>query len=378
MRIVIVTGEASGDVLAAGLIRELGRLLPGARFEGIAGPRMQALGCKSVYPMERLSVMGLFESFSRYPELIPLRGRLARLYQQQPPAIFIGVDAPDFNLHLEMKLHSAGIPTVHYVSPSVWAWRRYRIKKIRKAVDRMLVLFPFEKDFYAAHGVDAVFVGHPAADHLREEDRSSARMRLQIPANATVVALLPGSRITEVNYLADILVRAGQWLCGRIRNPRFLVPLVNTATRVRFEQALAEVADPGRFQLLDGDAHSAISAADAVLLASGTASLETLLLNRPMVITYRGHPLSWEIACRMLHVDHVGLPNLLAGRRLAPELLQNQARPAVLGAEILALLESPRARQRQLQAYGVIARQLRCNADVNAAQAVLALLDKRG
>ena len=377
MRVVIVTGEASGDALAAGLIRELSKHLPQAVFEGIAGPKMQALGCRSVYPMERLSVMGLVETFGRYPELIPLRWRLARQYRQQPPAIFIGVDAPEFNLDLEVKLHAAGIPTVHYVSPSLWAWRQYRIKKVRKAVDRMLVLFPFEKDFYAARGVDAVFVGHPAADHVQAEDRLAARMRLQLPANATVVALLPGSRITELNYLAETMVQAGHWLSGRIRNPRFVVPLINATLRARFEQALDGKVNPDLFHLLDGDAHSAISASDAVLVASGTATLETLLLNRPMVITYKGHTLSWEIISRMLHVDHVGLPNLLAGRRLAPELLQYQARPEALGAEILALLESPQARQRQTDAYIEIARDLRSNADQNAARAVLDVLEKR-
>ncbi len=376
MRIVIVTGEASGDALAAGLIRELSKHLPQATFEGIAGPKMQALGCRSVYPMERLSVMGLVEAMGRYPEVIPLRRRLARQYRRRPPALFIGVDAPDFNLHLEMKLHAAGIPTVHYVSPSLWAWRRYRIKKVRRAVGRMLVLFPFEKDFYQALGVDSVFVGHPAADHIQARDLHDARMHLQLPANATVVALLPGSRISELNYLAETMVRAGHWLSGRIRNPRFVVPLVNAGLRERFEQALNGNADPSLFHLLDGDAHSAISAADAVLVASGTATLETLLLNRPMVITYIGHPLSWEIVSRMLHVDHVGLPNLLAGRRLAPELLQYQARPEALGAEILALLESPQARQRQTDAYTLIARELRGNADQNAARAVLEVLER--
>ncbi len=377
MRVVIVTGEASGDILAAGLIRELSKHLPHAHFEGIAGPQMQALGCRSIYPMERLSVMGLYEAVGRYAEILPVRRRIARQYRQQPPAIFIGVDAPDFNVQLEMNLHAAGIPTVHYVSPSLWAWRRYRIKKIRKAVDRMLVLFPFEKDFYDAHGVDAVFVGHPAADRFKAQDLSAARMHLQLPVNSTVVALLPGSRMSEVNYLADVMVKAGQWLSGRIRNPRFVVPVVNAEVRARFEQALSSLPDPSSYLLLDGDASSAISAANAVLLASGTATLETLLLNRPMVITYIGHWLSWEIVSRMLRVEHVGLPNLLAGRPLAPELLQYKATPEALGAEVLALLENPRARELQTAAYTDIARKLRCDADANAARAVLEVLENR-
>jgi len=376
MRIVIVAGETSGDILAAGLIKQLRQHLPQAHFEGIAGPRMQAQGCHSIYPMERLSVMGLFEAVGRYGEVLPLRWRLARQYRQQPPAMFIGVDAPDFNIHLEMNLRAAGIPTVHYVSPSLWAWRRYRIKKIRKAVDRMLVLFPFEKDFYSEQGVDAVFVGHPAADRLQAEAPGAARMRLGLPANSTVIALLPGSRLSEVNYLSEVMVRTGRWLSTRVRNPRFVVPLVSAAIRKRFEQALGCFSGADLFHLLDGDAHSAVSAADVVLLASGTATLETLLLNRPMVITYIGHPLSWEIVSRMLQVKDVGLANLLAGHRVAPELLQYQATPQALGAEILALLNSPKARQRQLDAYQSIARTLRIDADANAAQAVIDILDK--
>ncbi len=375
-RIAIVAGEASGDALAAGLIRELVALIPGAVFEGIAGPKMRALGCQSVYPMERLSVMGLFEAVGRYPELIPVRRRLINQLIQQPPAVFIGVDAPDFNIQLEMKLHAVGIPTVHYVSPSLWAWRRYRIKKVRKAVDKMLVLFPFEKEFYRSHGVDADFVGHPAADQLKPQDPLLARRHLNIPANATVVALLPGSRTSEVKYLAKVMVRAGQWLSGRIRNPIFVVPLVNPQVRECFEQALAGVANSSCFKLLDGQSHQAISASDAVLLASGTATLETMLLNRPMVITYIGHPVSWEIASRMIHVDHVGLPNLLAGQRLAAELLQHEATPQALGAEVLALLDSAQARQRQTNAYTAIADTLRVNADVNAARAVYELLEQ--
>ena len=375
-RIAIVAGEASGDALAAGLIRELLELLPGANFEGIAGPKMRALGCQSVYPMERLSVMGLFEAVGRYPELIPVRRRLIDQYTNQPPAVFIGVDAPDFNIQLEMKLHAAGIPTVHYVSPSLWAWRRYRIKKVRKAVDKMLVLFPFEKEFYRSQGVDAEFVGHPAADQLKPQDPVKARRDLNIPANATVVALLPGSRTSEVKYLAKVMVRAGQWLSGRIRNPKFVVPLVNPEVREYFEQALAGVSNSSCFMLLKGQSHQAISAAHAVLLASGTATLETMLLNRPMVITYMGHPVSWEIASRMINVNHVGLPNLLAGQRLAPELLQYEATPQALGAEVLALLESAQARQRQTNAYTAISETLRVSADVNAARAVFDILEQ--
>ncbi len=376
MQIVVVAGEASGDILAAGLIRELSKRIPSAKFEGIAGPLMTAQGCRCIYPMERLSVMGLVEVLGRYCEVLPMRWRLARHYQQQPPALFIGVDAPDFNLHLESKLRAAGIKTVHYVSPSLWAWRRYRINTVRKAVDRMLVLFPFEKEFYTAHGVDAVFVGHPAADRLQPENFAEARNRLCIPISSTVITLLPGSRLNEVNYLAENMVRTAGWLSGRIRNPCFVVPLFNGAIRERFEQALRYSSCGDLFCLLDGDAHTAMSAADVVLSASGTATLECLLLNRPMVITYAGHPVTWEIVSRMLHVEDVGLANLLSGRRVAPELLQQQATPEALGAEVLRILNSLEAQQRQTDAYQSVARSLRGHADENAAQAVIELLEK--
>ena len=377
MRVAIVAGEASGDLLGEGLIEALRERFPRARFEGIAGPRMQAAGCESLYPMERLSVMGLAEVAGRMPEVIRLRRRLARRWLADRPAVFVGVDAPDFNLHLEMRLRAAGVRTVHYVSPSVWAWRRYRLRKIRAGVDRMLALFPFEEAFYAAHGVPACFVGHPLADRLEEApDPAPARARLGIAPHGPVVALLPGSRLTEVGAMGTSLVGAANWLARRRPDTRFVVPLVDRATRERFQQAIHTSQDGGAvFHLVDGDAHGAMQAADVVLLASGTATLEALLIGRPMVITYRTHPVTWAIGSRLLQVPCVGLPNLLAGRQVAPELLQHAATAPRLGAEVLALLRSPDARARQCAAWRAIAGTLRRGASERAASAVSSLLE---
>jgi lipid-A-disaccharide synthase len=376
MRIAVVAGEASGDLLGEGLVRALAARFPTARFEGIAGPRMQAAGCTSLYPMERLSVMGLAEVAARMPEVIRLRRRLARRLLSDPPAVFVGIDAPDFNLVLERRLRAGGVRTVHYVSPSVWAWRRYRLRKIRAGVDRMLVLFPFEADFYAREGIDARFVGHPLADQLEPvEDARPARARLGLRAEAPVVALLAGSRMTEVAALGDTLVETAHWLARRRPGIRFVVPFADRPTRERFQQSIDTSHGGAAFRLLDGDAHAAMEAADVVLLASGTATLEALLIGRPMVITYRTHPVTWAIGTRMVKLSHVGLPNLLAGRAVAPELLQDAATPRCLGAEVLALLDSPADRSRQRGSYRGIAATLRRGASERAAAAVAELVE---
>ncbi|MDH3413729.1 MAG: lipid-A-disaccharide synthase, partial [Gammaproteobacteria bacterium] len=238
MRVVITAGEASGDQLGAGLIHAIKARRPDAVFQGIAGPRMQAAGCESFYPMERLSVMGLFEAFGRFVEVIPMRRRLARRLIADPPDVLVGIDAPDFNLSLELMLKQAGIPTVHYVSPSVWAWRRYRLKKIARAVDRMLVLFPFERDFYQRLSIPVSFVGHPMADDIpMQTDRIAARRALGLPEEGECVALLPGSRVSEVRFLAEPLVQTAVWLEQRRPGLRFVTPLADAATRSLFEAA---------------------------------------------------------------------------------------------------------------------------------------------
>jgi lipid-A-disaccharide synthase len=372
LRVAIIAGESSGDLLGAGLMDGIRKHRPEARFEGIAGPRMQRAGCTSLYPMERLSVMGLFEAFGRFPEIIPVRRRLARRWIADPPDVFVGVDAPDFNLTLELALRAAGVPTVHYVSPSVWAWRRYRLRKIARAVDRMLVLFPFERDFYQRYDIPVSFVGHPMADEIPlQPETAAARGALGLDGEREWVALLPGSRVTEVRFLAEPLVQTARWLSVRRPGIGFIVPLMTAATRSLFETALQQYGKDIDVHLLEGQAREAMAASDAVLAASGTATLEALLLKRPMVITYRTTALSWMIGRRLLHVDHVGLPNLLAGSEVVPELLQDDARPEKLGAALLRFLEAPELVEALRGRFTAIHESLKNDASARAAEAVV-------
>ena len=376
MRVALVAGEASGDRLGAGLIRALRERIPDARFEGIAGPAMIEQGCRCLYPMERLSVAGLVEAVPRYLALLPVRARLARAWIADPPEVLVGVDAPDFNLGLERRLRRAGIRTLHYVSPSVWAWRRYRVRKIGEAADRLLALFPFEPDFYARRGIEATFVGHPSADEIPDSPpREAARRHLRLPRDAEVVALLPGSRLSELRQLAVPMVEAARWLAARRERICFVVPLATPALHSHFEAVVQAHGRGLDIRLLDGESWRAMSAANVVLLASGTAALEALLHRRPMVVTYRTRALTWTIGKRLLHVAHVSLPNLLAGRALVPELLQNRATAAHLGAAVLRYLEHPEALPALEAEFGAIHRTLRNDADRSAAAAVLDLLD---
>ena len=369
---MVVAGEPSGDALASGLIEALRARVPGARFEGIAGPRMLAAGCETHYPMERLSVMGLFEVFGRYLELIPLRRRLARRFAADPPDVFIGVDAPDFNLSLELALRRAGVRTVHFVSPSVWAWRRYRLGKIARAVDLMLALFPFEPPIYEARSIPVRYVGHPLADEIGiHADRDAARARLGLDPGARIAALLPGSRMSELRFLAEPLARTAHWVHRRRPEVRFVAPLVDGPTRDAFSRALAAHAPGVPCELFIGASRDAMAASDAVLLASGTATLEALLLKRPMVITYRTMLLTWMLGRAMVHIDHFGLPNLLAGTRLVPELMQDDATPERLGPALLERLDHPGRQRRVLEEFDRIHRTLRNDAFAKAAEAVL-------
>ncbi len=375
MRIAIIAGEASGDLLGAGLIRAVTARYPLARFEGIAGPRMTAAGCEALYPMERLAVIGLLETFRRYRELRGVRDRLIKRFIADPPDLFVGVDAPDFNLSLELALRQAGISTVHYASPQVWAWRKYRLPKIRRAVDMMLTLFPFEAKFFLDYGIKARFVGHPLADIIPEStDPGGARAELGLSPDAEVVAILPGSRLSEVSLLAEPMVGAARWLSGHRPGVRFVVPLVNEQVRERFEAALSAQGGCAGMQLLEGDARSAMAAADAVLLASGTATLEALLLKRPMVITYRLGRFSWWLASKVVNVPFAGLPNLLAGKAVVPELLQDDATPEKLGGALLQYLENPEQADALKEEFRRIHTVLRNHADERAADAVLEVM----
>lgn len=336
---------------------------------------MIAAGCEALYPMERLAVIGVAETFRRYWELRGVRHWLTKRFIEDPPDLFVGVDAPDFNLSLELALRRAGISTVHYASPQVWAWRKYRLPKIRRSVDMMLTLFPFEEEFFRKHGVKARFVGHPLADVIPDTtDQGAARASLGLAPDAETVAILPGSRQSEVTLLAEPMIGAARWLAGRRPGLRFVVPLVNDQARDRFKAALRANGDFPEMRLLSGDARSAMAAADAVLLASGTATLEALLLKRPMVITYRLGRLSWWIASKVVKVPFAGLPNLLAGKALVPELLQDDATPEKLGAALLPYLQDPQLVDALRKEFRRIHGILRNHADERAADAVLEVM----
>ena len=377
MRIGIVAGESSGDILGAGLIRAIRLRAPQARFMGVAGPLMQAAGCEAWYPAETLSVMGLAEVLRHLPRLLKIRKDLRRRFLAEPPDVFIGIDSPDFNLGLELVLREAGIPTVHYVSPSVWAWRPRRVFKVGRAAALTLALLPFEPPLYAAHGFKAEFVGHPLADALAvKPDKVQLRTELHLPHEGKVVALLPGSRFTEVERLGPLFLDTAQWLAAHRPDVRFVIPAATPALN-RLLKRLVRIRAPDLpITLVEGHSRDVMGAADAVLLASGTATLEAMLLGCPMVVAYRLATLTHAIirSFRLLKIPYVALPNLLAGRELVPEFLQSRATPEFMGEALGVLLEAPAARMVQLEGFHALAGVLRRDADQRAAEAVLALV----
>lgn len=375
MRIGIVAGEASGDLLGAGLIRELRKEVPDARFEGIAGPAMKSAGCDVLESSEALALFGLIEPLAHIPRLIRLRRSLIRRWTADPPDVFVGIDAPDFNLGLEIALRSKGIRTVQYVSPSVWAWRQGRVHKVAKAVDRVLCLLPFEKAFYDKHHVAAEFVGHPLADRIKVvSDVSEAREELGIAAER-LLAVLPGSRKGEVQRLGPVFAETCRILAGKDPQLRFVAPMANEALRDAFEDHLRAAGVDDRFHLQTGDAQKAMAAADVVLLASGTAALEAALIGRPMVAAYRLAPLTYFIAraFRLVRVRHFTLPNLLTPEPLVEEFVQDGANPPALAAAVAALLGDDERRRRISTEFNALYRSLARDADRNAAMAVLQL-----
>ncbi|KPY82274.1 lipid-A-disaccharide synthase [Pseudomonas syringae pv. tagetis] len=368
--IALVAGEASGDILGSGLMRALKLRHPDVRFIGVGGPLMEAEGMQSYFPMERLSVMGLVEVLGRLRELLARRKLLVQTLIDEKPDVFIGIDAPDFTLNIELQLRRAGIKTVHYVSPSVWAWRQKRVLKIREGCDLMLTLLPFEARFYEEKGVPVRFVGHPLADTIPlESDRASARAELGLALEAPVVALMPGSRGGEVGRLGGLFFDAAELLLAQRPGLRFVLPCASPQRRVQVEQLLQDRNLP--VTLLDGQSHIALAACDAVLIASGTATLEALLYKRPMVVAYRLAPLTFWILKRMVKSPYVSLPNLLAQRLLVPELLQDDATPEALARTLLPLIEDGGA---QTAGFDAIHRTLRRDASNQAADAVLSLL----
>jgi len=374
LRIGIVVGEASGDILGADLMRALrGAGTQGVEFVGVGGPRMIAEGFQSLFDMERLAVMGFVEPLKRLPELLSMRARLRRHFLHWQADVVLGIDAPDFNLGLELWLRKRGIKTAHYVSPSVWAWRRGRIHKIKRAVDLMLTLFPFEEQFYRDHGVPVVCVGHPLADQLPlEPDAQAARAQLGIAPDRRVVALLPGSRGSEVALLGDAFLDTAEWLAQRRSDLQFLMPAANAARRAQIEAQWSRRARPLPLTVLDGQSQLAMTAADAVLMASGTTTLEALLLKKPMVVAYRMGKWSFALAKRLVKISHIALPNLLAGRELVPERLQDDVRAEVLGPLLLERVGDHALRERLVTEFLAIHRSLRRDASQRAA---LALLD---
>ncbi|NBA95375.1 lipid-A-disaccharide synthase [Pseudomonas sp. R5(2019)] len=372
LRVALVAGEASGDILGAGLMRALKERHPDVQFIGVGGPLMQAQGLASYFPMERLAVMGLVEVLGRLRELLKRRKLLIETLIEQKPDVFIGIDAPDFTLNIELKLRQAGIKTVHYVSPSVWAWRQKRVLKIREGCDLMLTLFPFEARFYEEQGVPVRFVGHPLADTIPlDADRAAARAELGLP-EGPLVALMPGSRGGEVGRLGALFLDAAQQLREQLPQVRFVLPCANPERRLQLEQMLQGRDLP--LTLLDGQSHLALAACDTVLIASGTATLEALLYKRPMVVAYRLAPLSYWILKRMVKSPYVSLPNLLAQRLLVPELLQEAATPEALARTVAPLVG---AGAEQTDSFDQIHRTLRRDASNQAADAVLALLGKQ-
>ncbi len=371
LRIALVAGEASGDILGAGLMRALKAQHPAVEFIGVGGPLMQAEGLTSYFPMERLSVMGLVEVLGRLRELLKRRKDLIATLIAAKPDVFIGIDAPDFNLNIELKLRQAGIKTVHYVSPSVWAWRQKRVLKIREGCDLMLTLLPFEAKFYEEKGVPVRFVGHTLADTIPlEADRAAARAELGLP-DGPLVALMPGSRGGEVSRLGALFLDTAERLRGMRPGVCFVIPCANPERRVQLETLLVGRDLP--VTLLDGQSHLALAACDAVLIASGTATLEALLYKRPMVVAYRLAPLTFWILKRMVKSPYVSLPNLLAQRLLVPELLQDDATVDALAQTLSPLIEGG---EEQTRGFDEIHRTLRRDASNQAAQAVLDLIGK--
>jgi lipid-A-disaccharide synthase len=377
LRVGIVAGESSGDQLGAALIAALRARVSGVEFFGVAGPKMIAAGCEAWAAAEELAVMGLTEVLPHLPRILRLRAALIGRFLAHPPDVFVGIDAPTFNLGVAKRLKERGIRTVQYVAPQVWAWREGRARKIGRACDLVLCLLPFETAFYSRHGVRAVFVGHPLADQIPlEVDREGARAALGLEADATVIALLPGSRVGEIERLGADFLRAAAWLAGRRPQLRFIAPMATARAREAFERKQAEVQDAPQILLLEGRAQQALAACDAAIVASGTATLETLLSRRPMVVAYRlGAVTAFLLrGLRLVKVPYFSQPNLLVGRPLVPELLQEQVSGAALGEALLGRL-CDREYLRELDdEFRNVHETLRGGAADRAAEAILALV----
>lgn len=377
MKIAVVAGEISGDILGGAIVAALKARVPEARIYGVAGPRMIAAGCEAIESIDALSVMGLAEVLRELPRLFRLRMQLVDRFIADRPDVVVGIDAPDFNLGLERRLRERGLRTVHVVSPTIWAWRSGRVKTIARSVDRMLCLYPFEPALYAAHGVDAAYIGHPLADELDNSvDTAQARAQLGLAGDAPVLAVMPGSRSGEIRHLAPTFARTAALLHARMPSLRFVTSVAKPALRPALEAAIREHAPGLDWTLLDGESRMAMRAADAVLLASGTATLECLLLGRPMVVAYRGAALTafLMLTLGLLKTRYVSLPNLLCAEPVVPELLQDAAEPQRLCTELLGLLGDDAQRRRQLDQFAAVRTELRRGAGERAAEAIIGAL----
>ena len=373
----MIAGEASGDILGAGLINALKQQVDDCRVDAVAGPLMRQAGATVLEDSEVLSVMGLTEVIAVIPKLWRLRQRLVQTFIQSKPDVFVGIDAPDFNLGLESKLKRAGIPVIHYVSPSVWAWRQYRVRKIARSTDLVLTLFPFETAFYEKHGVAAKFVGHPLADMIPDQpDSAAARRDLGLNESGPIVAMLPGSRKTEIEALCPDFLRALKLCLQDCPDLHVVTPAASATLRQRIEMLHRDIAPELPLTLVDGHSREVMASADTVLLASGTAALEAMLLKRPMVVGARVSKGSYWLAKRLVKVEHISLPNLLAGKTLVPELIQDDVKPQALADHVLSFLKDHQAARGLQKEFQCIHDQLRCGASYSAAQAVLETINK--
>ncbi|MEN9849568.1 MAG: lipid-A-disaccharide synthase [Pseudomonadota bacterium] len=376
MQLGMVAGELSGDLLGVGLLKALQQQNPDSfHSTGIGGPNMIAAGLHSQFPLETLSVMGLVEVLAHYWEIKRCFNQLHASFLAQPPDVFIGIDAPDFNLPLERLLKQANIPSVHYVSPSVWAWRQYRVKRIAKSCDLMLTLFPFEAEYYQQQKIHVHFVGHPLADEIPfENDTVAARRNLGIAEMGQWVALLPGSRQMEVKQLTHIFLQAAQWLHAKQPHLQFILPVAQAKLRPTIEQCIAEFAPELPITVVDGKSREVMAAADVVLITSGTATLEAMLLKRPMVVAYRAAQLTYWIIKPFVKIPYFSLPNLLAREALVPEFLQQAVTPENLGVAVLNWLQHPEEVQVLQARFMELHQELRKNASEQAARAIMELL----
>ncbi|NOZ10964.1 MAG: lipid-A-disaccharide synthase [Gammaproteobacteria bacterium] len=375
VRIGIVAGEHSGDLLGSGLLRELNKQLPKLEVRGICGPLMRAQGCQQMYAMERISVMGLDGLAEKLFDIVKIRKSLVDQFSADPPDLFIGIDVPDFNITLEHKLRRRGIPVIHYVSPTVWAWRGYRIHKISRAVDHMLTLFPFEADYYRKHHVPVSFVGHPMADEIGSPMAMNiARTKLGLDPDKPLVAILPGSRMSEIRRLGLIFIRTANWLLKRNPELHFIAPFVDERSEAYFRRLLAKERQDLPITSQVGQSHQAMAAADVVILASGTAALEAALLRRPMVVAYRISWLSYFLVRWFAHVDFYSMPNHLAGKQLVPELMQANAEPEKIGRAVERYFKDAAAITEVQQAFAHMHSELKRGAHGRAAAVVCEML----